>query len=258
MDWSDEGIVLSARKHGESAALVQLLTKSHGRHAGLVRGGASKKNFGVYQPGNVVAACWRARLTEHLGGLTGELVRSYAAQVLNDADRLAGLSAACAVAEASLPERQPHPTVFAGIRAVLDSLAGEVAWPAVYVRWEIGLLADLGFGLDLRRCAATGETEDLIYVSPRSGRAVSRTSGAQYHDRLLPLPGFLVGRTECSADDVVEGLRLAGHFMRRHVFAPQNRDLPAARARLHERLCRQADADRNARNYPTSSGKRRQ
>ena len=236
MDWTDDGIVLSARRHGENAALVQLLTKGHGRHAGLVRGGASRKNMGVYQPGNRVAARWRARLSEHLGTLNCELVQAYAAEVLGDADSLAGLSAACAVAEAALPERQPHEPVFAGLLAVVEHLATDSAWPAIYVRWEIGLLANLGFGLDLRRCAATGEIQDLVYVSPKSGRAVSRSAGAAYRDRLLPLPGFLTGGTHATENDVVDGLRLTGHFLSRHVFGPQNHGLPAARVRLYERL----------------------
>lgn len=236
MDWTDDGIVLSARRHGESAALVQLLTKGHGRHAGLVRGGTSRRNMGVYQPGNRVAACWRARLSEHLGTLNCELVQAYAAEVFGDADSLAGLSAACAVAEAALPERQPHEPVFAGLLAVVENLANDSAWPAIYVRWEIGLLANLGFGLDLRRCAATGEIQDLVYVSPKSGRAVSRSAGAAYRDRLLPLPGFLTGGTHVTENDVVDGLRLTGHFLSRHVFGPQNHGLPAARVRLYERL----------------------
>ena len=236
MDWMDDGIVLSARRHGESAALVQLLTKDHGRHAGLVRGGASKKHLGVYQPGNWVAASWRARLSEHLGTFNCELVQAYAAEVLGDANRLAGLCAACAVAEASLPERQPHESVFAGLLAVIENLVEGAAWPAIYVRWEIGLVANLGLGLELRRCAATGDTQDLVYVSPKSGRAVSGSAGAAYRDRLFPLPGFLTGAKNVTGSDVIDGLRLTGYFLNRHVFGPQNHGLPAARVRLFERL----------------------
>ncbi len=193
MDWTEDGIVLAARKHGEASAVVQLFTRGHGRHAGLVRGGAGSKARGVYQAGNLVAARWRARLAEHLGSFTCELVRSHAAAILDDPLRLAGLASACAVAEATLPERHPYPELYDAFAAMIGALANDPAWSAVYVHWELTLLGELGFGLDLGRCAATGATDDLVYVSPKSGRAVSRLAGEPYRDRLLPLPGFLVG-----------------------------------------------------------------
>ncbi len=238
MEWSDEGIVLAARKHGEASAVVQLFTREHGRHAGLVRGGAGSRARGVYQPGNLVAARWRARLAEHLGAFTCELARSHAGAFLDDPLRLAALTSACSIAEATLPERQPYPELYDALLALIEALAAEPAWAAVYVRWELGLLRELGFGLDLGRCAATGTTEDLVYVSPKSGRAVSRAAGAPYHHRMLPLPGFLIGGGQADAGDVAAGLRLTGAFLDRHLFAPHQRRLPAARERFVERFAR--------------------
>ncbi len=247
MNWSDEAAVLSVRKHGESSVIAQLLTRGHGRHAGLVRGGAGRKARGVYQPGNRVMAHWRARLNEHLGAFTCELLESNAAELLQSPDLLAGLSAACATAEGSLPEREPHSSVFLGFTALIDALraAGRVPaarpaerrrWAEGYIRWELGLLGELGFGLDLTECAVTGRNDDLAYVSPKSGRAVSLSAGEEYRDRLLPLPKFLLGYGEPSEKDIADGLKLTGYFLDRHVFAPQNRKLPAARSRLAERL----------------------
>lgn len=237
MEWTDDGIVLSARKHGEAAAVIGLLTASHGRHAGLVRGGAGRGQRGVFQPGNVVRAHWRARLEEHLGSYRCEPVRAVAATLLDDPRGLAALSAACAVLEASLPEREPHARIYDDTMALLDALGTAEAGPA-YVRWELALLADLGFGLDLTRCAATGAEENLVYVSPRSGRAVSAEAGEPYKDRLLALPAFLIAAEPAPPDAVVEGLTLAAHFLAAHVLAPHGRVIPAARLRLADWLGR--------------------
>lgn len=237
MDWSDHGIVLSARKHGESAAIVSLLTGLHGRHAGLVRGGAGRRARGVYQPGNRVTATWRARLAEHLGTYSCELSRAHAADHLHDPLRLLALAAACAVLDAGLPEREPHPVLFEGLDALLEGLGAD-GWAADYVRWEVVVLAELGFGLDFSACAATGVTEDLTFVSPRTGRAVCEAAAAPYRDRLLPLPDFLVGAggggAALEAGDIYNGLKLTGHFLNAHVFAPDGRALPAVRTRLVE------------------------
>jgi DNA repair protein RecO (recombination protein O) len=247
MEWSDEGIVLGARRHGESALIVQLLTREHGRHLGLVRSGQGPKLRGVFEIGNRLAATWKARLAEHLGQLSGELLRSYAAALLDDPARLACLSAAAALAESTLPEREPHPRAFASFSALLDSLAADDGWAIRYVEWELTLLAELGFGLDLTRCAATGETENLVYVSPKSGQAVSAKAGAPYRGRLLALPRFLLpGGSDAAAtpDDVLDALALADHFLERRVFAPHDRKTPAARTRFVEILQRMAKVSR--------------
>ena len=226
--------------------MVQLLTRDHGRHAGLARGGRASKGRSVYQPGNLLRVHWRGRLAEHLGAYTGELSKGYAALVLDDPSRLAALSSACAVAEAALPERHPYPALYAAFIALLDALVASPAWAAVYARWELGLLDELGFGLDLSSCAATGATEDLIYVSPKSGRAVSREAGEPYRAKLLALPAFLVGGDgEHDERQILAALKLTGSFLDRHVFAPHERKLPAARGRFIDRL---------TRSPPTSGG----
>ncbi|MBV8537969.1 MAG: DNA repair protein RecO [Alphaproteobacteria bacterium] len=244
MDWTDQGIVLARRRHGESAAVVSLLTREHGRHAGLVRGGAGKRAGSLYQPGNLLAAHWRARLAEHLGTLTAELVDAFASRVLDDALRLSALTSACALLESALPEREPHTPLFDSSLELLRALAspfpsgegGELGCGSAYARWEMQALAELGFGLDLGACAATGQREDLAYVSPRTGRAVSGGAGAPYADRLFALPAFL-GTADPAADvaEVAAALRITGHFLERHVFGPHNRRLPAARTRFVER-----------------------
>lgn len=237
MKWDDEAIVLSVRPHGEAATIVQLLTRQHGRHAGLVRGGQGARLRGIYQAGNRVSASWSGRLSEHLGTLECELETSYAARVLDDSDRLAALSAAAAVCEGAMPEREPHPGCFEGLLVLLEALEGE-HWAEVYVRWELAFLAELGFGLDLSACAAGGDNDQLAYVSPRSGRAVSLSAGAPYKEKLLPLPGFLVGRSAGGRQEVAEGLALTGFFLERYLFHPHDKPLPAARQRLEQRFDR--------------------
>ncbi len=175
MEWTDQGIVLSARPHGEGGLVVALLTHDHGRHAGFVPGGGSRRSRPTWQAGNLVEVNWRARLADQLGNYSGELRTANAARALDDAAELAGLSAACAVIDAALPEREPHPAMFDGFSAFL-SVLGHPGWPVLYVRLELGLLQELGFGLDLTKCAVTGDTEDLAYVSPKTGRAVSRAA----------------------------------------------------------------------------------
>ena len=237
MDWRDDGIVLSLRKHGESSVVVHLLTREHGRHSGLVRGGNSKKQRGVLQPGNEVHANWRARLEEHLGSYSIELLNGHAARVLSDPGRLAAMSSACAVADICLPEREPHPDLFASLKALLTVLIEE-EWAAAYVAWELSLLAELGFGLDLSQCAVTGATDDLIYVSPKSGRAVSAEAGVEYREKLLPLPQFLIGRGDAENAAFGDGLKLTGYFLDRYMLGPHGKLLPDVRARLVNRLRR--------------------
>jgi DNA repair protein RecO (recombination protein O) len=251
IEWTDDAIVLSARRHGESAAIVSLLTRAHGRHAGLVPGGAGRRARGVYEPGNRVSASWRARLSEHLGHYACELAESRAAGLLDDALRLAGLSAATALVDAALPEREPHARLFDSLDGLIARLCVAplgAAWAAYYVRFELDLLAELGFGLDLGRCAATGRSDDLAFVSPKTGRAVSAAAAAPYRDRLLPLPVFLTHGADAAAVPVeilLSGFRLTGFFLDRHVFAHQpvkdTERLPAARDRLVRLLQRSAD-----------------
>jgi DNA repair protein RecO (recombination protein O) len=240
LEWTDEGLVLSARRHGENATIVNLLTRDHGRHAGLVRRGQGTNARGLYQPGNLVATRWRGRLAEHLGNWTCELTAGFAAAVMEESGKLAALSAACAMLESALAEREPVPGVYADSRAFIAALAAENGsaqpWPEVYARWELQLLADLGFGLDLSACAATGVTENLIFVSPKSGRSVSADAGAPYRDKLLDLPAFLKDGAQADEAAVQSALRLTGYFLERHVFAPQGRTMPPARTRLIEAL----------------------
>ena len=246
MHWCDDGIILAVRKHGESSAIVDVLTCHHGRQKGLVRGGFGRRNRGLLTPGNEAVVDWRARLAEHLGTFRIEAKSTRAALLLDDPLRLAGLSAACAMAELTLPEREPHLAVYEGMAVLLAALAGDdPSWPQAYVRWELGLLAELGFGLDLERCAASGEVSGLSHVSPRTGRAVSAACAAPYKDRLFRLPGFLVpGRglpaTNDPAGDILAGLELSGHFIERHVLEPHRLKIPAARTRLIERFTRAA------------------
>ncbi|MCW0233419.1 MAG: DNA repair protein RecO [Ferrovibrio sp.] len=249
MDWQDEGVVLSVRHHGESARIVTLLTEAHGRHAGLLRGSGTGRG-GALQPGQIVRADWRARLSEQLGYYTLESLGHPAALMLDDPARLAALRAACALIDAAVSEREPHPNLFAATRS-LFSLMAEMEdagdWGALYVRWEIGLLAEMGYGIDLQSCAATGATVDLTHVSPRTGRAVSAGAAAPYAERLLVLPGFLVpgrGATDSVPVDslqpdsairaVQDGLALTGHFLENRLFAQLHAPVPQARARLLE------------------------
>jgi DNA repair protein RecO (recombination protein O) len=231
IEWRDEAIILSARPHGESSAVVQMLTREHGRHAGLLRGGQSRKVTATLQPGNLVDAVWRARLPEHLGEWRLELLRSQAARLMESAERLAALSAAAAIIERALPERESHLECFSGLQALIDAL-DSAHWGESYVVWELQLLQALGYGLDLSSCAGGGDNDQLAYVSPRSGRAVSLAAGEPYRAKLLMLPGFLVGRGGGGREEVGQGLRLAGYFLERHIFHPQDRSLPPARQRL--------------------------
>lgn len=235
MEWADDGIVLAVRRHGENAVVASLLTRAHGRHPGLVHGGTGKALRGALQPGNAVRAWWRARLADQLGTFRIELAEAHAAALLDAPGPLAAIASACALAEAVLPEREPHPAAFAALAALLDACRSE-AWPSVYVHWEVALLRELGYGLDLSACAGTGATEGLAYVSPKTGRAVSRAAGEPYRDRLLVLPAFLVGGGEGDRRAILDGLRLTGFFLDRHVLAPHRVAMPAARARLVDRF----------------------
>jgi DNA repair protein RecO (recombination protein O) len=240
MEWTDDAVVLSTRPYGESSLLVQLLTRERGRHAGLAKGGQRGKTRGIYQPGNRVRAIWKARLDDQLGQLTADLVRGDVALFMDDPERLGALSSAASLAEAALPEREAMPRVYEGLTLLLSALASDRGWQAQYVAWELDLLAELGFGLDLSRCAVTGSTTDLAFVSPKSGRAVSYAAGEPYREKMMRLPPFLLewdpADSAPATHDLVDALALAGYFLDRHVFAPHGRTLPPARTRFIDRI----------------------
>ena len=234
MQWSDEGIVLGARAHGESSIILELMTREHGRHIGLVHGGRSRRMAPVLQPGNSVAATWRARLDEHIGHYAVEPDTLRSARLLGSPMALYGIGT-LALHMRLLPERDPHPGLYAAALFLLDHLDEAALAPALFSRFELMLLAELGSGLDLTACAATGEVDDLVYVSPKSGRAVSREAGAPYRDRLLVLPGFLRGEEGLphpAEEDVAAGFRLTGFFLQTYVWTPQGRRAPDERARF--------------------------
>lgn len=231
MEWTDEAIVIASRRHGETSSVMTVLTREQGRHAGLVRGGGGKRARGALQPGNRLQVTWKARLAEQLGTFTWELKAADGTRWLGDGARLAAVSSACALVEATLPEREAHPEAFAGLAMLLDGL-GAAGWASDYVRWELGLLTELGYGLDLSRCAATGSNDDLAFVSPRTGRAVSLSAGEPYRDKLLAMPPFLGVDRAGTAEEIAAGLDLTGHFLDRWVFAAIGKALPPARARL--------------------------
>jgi len=237
MDFTDEGILISSKPLGEANTIAELLTAGHGRHLGLVRGGRSRRMRPLMQLGNRLSVTWRARLSDHLGGFNVEMLEPHAARVLDDQTALAAIGSLTGLAK-HLPERDPHPQLYYGALEVLGALDDVHVWPALLVRWEMLLLQDLGFGLDLSECAATGTDADLIYVSPRSGKAVSRDAGQPYCDRLLKLPRFLLEDDAPTPADVLAGFILTGHFFERDVLSPHGLTLPAARTRLIELLAR--------------------
>lgn len=234
MEWRDEGMLLGVRRHGESAAILDVLTAGHGRHTGLIRGARSKGMAAALQPGTQLSLEWRARLPEHLGHYTIDPVTARAGAILSDRLRLAALSALCGLVSAFLPEREPEPVFYARTIDLADRIARPGhEWGAAYARWEADLLAILGFGLDLGSCAATGATDDLVWVSPRTGRAVSRTAGAPYEERLLPLPAFLATDDPAEPQALNDALTLTGWFLTHRACPAIDRDaLPESRQRL--------------------------
>lgn len=237
MEFHDEAFVLAARAHGDTGAVVELLTESHGRRAAYVAGGASRRMRPFLQAGARVVADVRARTADQLGSVRLEPVGEGPSALFDDPLALVGLNAAAAVAQGALPEREPHPGAFHAFAALVEALTLPDVWPAIFVRFEAGLLEDLGFGLDLTRCGATGLADDLVWVSPRTGRAVSRQVGEPYANRLLALPPFLLGaQAGLSQGDIASGFNLTGHFLEQFVFHPLNRPLPPARVWMIERL----------------------
>ena len=260
MHWSDEGIIIGTRRHGETSLIVELMTGAHGRHLGLVRGGRSRKLQPVLQPGNSVAATWRARLDEHLGNYALEPTTLRAARLIEGASGLYGIQCLASLMRL-LPERDPHQRIYVALAAVVDWLDEPAVAGALIVRFELKMLEELGFGLDLERCAATGANDDLAYVSPKSGRAVSRSAGDPYRDRMLALPRFLVEAPGATPDvaDILAAFRLTGYFLDRHVYEPRGLEPPGARASFLALLARSravaVAAGGNARRLNRSGGK---
>ena len=236
MEWEGPAVVLAARAQGEGDALISVLTEAQGSHRGLARGGSSRGQASLWLPGNLVQARWVARLQEQLGSLSAELVHPGAALAMDDPLGLSILSAACAVAEGALPEREPHPRVFAGLVQLIAGLSRGADVLTDFVRWEAGLLADLGYGMDLSACAVSGEVAGLSWVSPRTGRAVSDDAAGEWRSRLLRLPGFMVGANRAEPRDWRDGLKLTGHFLERDAFGHQHRPVPPARHMLYDRV----------------------
>lgn len=234
--FTDHGIVLSARPHGEGGAIVALLTESNGRHAGYVHGGQSSRKRAMLEPGAQVKVEWRARIADSLGAYAMESDRGLPIGVMEDSLKLSALMSACSLCDAALPEREGHAGLYHGLRALMVALT-EDHWAPVYVMWEIALLKELGFGLDLTRCAGGGDARTLTHVSPKSGRAVSAAVAEPYKERLLPLPQFLRpagGGGE--GEDIVTGLRLTGHFLEHWVFAHHTKGVPEARLIFQQRV----------------------
>jgi DNA repair protein RecO (recombination protein O) len=243
MEWDAPAIILDVRPYGEGDAVTTVMTEEFGVHRGLARGGASRGKAGTWQPGNMVQVQWTARLSDQLGSFTGELIHAGAAHAMPDAMSLAMLTAICSVAEGAIPEREPLPRVFAGLLHLIPSLPLGESTLTELIQWELTLLSDLGYGLDLTTCAVTGRTENLTYVSPKTGRAVTSEGAGDWAARLLPLPAFLAGSAPPDHAAWRDGLRLTGHFLARDAFGHQHRPLPQARRMLYDRVSAQAEKD---------------
>jgi len=230
MQWTDEGIVLGVRRHGEGSAILELMTREHGRHLGLVRGGTGRLLRPVLQTGNLVSAVWRARLDQHLGLYAIEGLNLRAASLLGRSHAVYGVTHLAALCRL-LPERDPHPAIVPMVETILDHIDDATLASALIVQFELHLLNELGFGLDLDSCAVTGTQEELIYVSPKSGRAVSRQAGEPWRDKLLRLPPFLSGMPEIDPPigDIADGFALTGHFLVQRVLEPRGHGFNDAR-----------------------------
>ncbi|KIN65267.1 DNA repair protein RecO [Sulfitobacter noctilucae] len=239
MEWRDQGILLSARRHAETSAIIEVFTPSHGRHAGVVRGGTSRKIAPILQPGAQLDVSWRGRLEEHIGSFTVEPVRSRAAIAMSDRLALAGLNAVTGLLAFCLPEREAHPPLYARTEALLDLLGQGDLWPLAYLKWELALLEEMGYGLDLTECAVTGAVDGLVYVSPKSGRAVSAAGAGEWAEKLLPLPEVLRGVGAAPDAEIAQGFVTTGYFLTAHLAKDLgDKPLPEARARFVEAFSR--------------------
>jgi DNA repair protein RecO (recombination protein O) len=240
MEWRDQGILLSARKHGETSLIVEMFTPNQGRHAGVVRGGTSRKIAPILQPGAQLDVVWRARLEDHIGSFSVEPVRSRAAVAMGDRMALAGLNTVTALLSFCLPEREPHLALYERSEALLDLLGQNDVWPLAYLQWEMNLLEEMGYALDLTACAVTGAMYDLCFVSPKSGRAVSSKGAGEWADRMLPLPGVMRGEGTGDDAEIAQGFVTTGYFLERHLaHGLGGKPLPEARARFVEAFTRQ-------------------
>ncbi|MBT8153386.1 DNA repair protein RecO [Epibacterium ulvae] len=239
MEWRDQGILLNLRRHGETSVIIDVFTRTHGRHAGIVRGGAGRRLGPILQPGAQLDLTWRARLPDQLGGYTVEPLRSRTYTAISDRVALAGLNTVCALLTFCLPEREAHAGLYENTEFLLDLLEHPEVWPLAYVKWEMQMLEEMGFALDLSACAVTGATQELIYVSPKTGRAVSRAGAGEWADRLLPLPPVLRGVGDGNPEEIKQALHTTGHFLQNHL-APSlgNRPMPEARSRFLNALNR--------------------
>jgi len=237
MEWTSEGVIVSVRKYGENSVIIDTLTPTHGRHLGVVRGGASRKMAATLQPGSQVKLEWRARLEEHLGNFRVEQLESRS-DMFDDRLRLAALSSICSIVTFSFPERMPVAELYNSTLNLMDTLNTGGDWKPLYALWELQVLEEMGFGLDLTSCAVTNVTQDLIYVSPKSGRAVSRKAAGEWMERLLPLPSFLRNKFETADnEDILNSLKTTGHFLSSWLATSLGeRKLPEARNRLISRL----------------------
>lgn len=237
MEWTSEGVIVSVRKYGENSVIIDTLTPEHGRHLGVVRGGASRKMSATIQPGSQVKLEWRARLEEHLGNFRVEQLESRS-DMFDDRLRLAALSSICSIVTFTFPERMPVTELYNSTLNLMDTLNTDGDWTPLYALWELQVLEEMGFGLDLTSCAVTNVTQDLIYVSPKSGRAVSRKAAGEWKERLLPLPSFLRNKFEtANHEDILNSLKTTGHFLSSWLATSLGeRKLPEARNRLISRL----------------------
>jgi len=238
INWEDEAIILKVTAFGENAAVVNIFTEKNGKYAGLVRGAKAQAMRSLLQIGNKVKATWRARLSEHLGTFQLEPIKSMANNFFDDPLKLLGLTSAVAIIDQALPDREPAQEIWQGLLALLETITDydEYIWLAAYIRWEIGFLGETGFKLGLDKCVVTGDIEDLSFVSPKSGCAVSDGAGGQYRDKLLRLPSFLTSKGFKEPKEFSEGLQLTEYFFQRHVFGVYNKPIPSPRQRLFERV----------------------
>mgnify|MGYP006281431995 CR=1 FL=1 len=234
-NWQDHGLVLEARPHGEGGCIITTITEHHGLYAGYVAGGMSKSHQGIREIGALVSLEWQARLEDYLGRFKCDLEHSYAASILSSAGPLKALKSACALCRSSMPERDPAPAQFHGLNALLETLSEE-HWPNAYIIWEIGFLTEHGCPIDLTKCASTGQSDNLAYVSPKSARAVSKEAGDPYKDKLLVLPAFLGGPPEDREIDIYNGLKMTGYFITHHLYGQTTRPVPIERQDLQEHI----------------------